>query len=108
MTVFLTSAETDNEVVLQWHVTEVGDVVENPNGVNSEHPTLLAQGQVDLQVSGQRSEVFTAPHIILLPVMLSYTFTILIAPVTVFCIYNKCSGSADEIQQLVSDVTIVR
>ncbi len=108
MAVFLTSAETDNEVVLQWHVTQVGDIVDNPNGISSEHPTLLAQGEVRVQVSGQPTNVFTAPHIIILPITLPYSFTILTAPVTVYCMYNKCSGSADEIRQLADDVTIVR
>ena len=108
MTVFLTTAETDNEVILQWHATDVGDVVSNPNGIGSLHPTLLAQGEANVQVSGQAAEVFTAPHIIILPITVPYSFTMIVAPVTVYCMYNKCSGSADEITHLLDNVTNIR
>ena len=106
MVVFLTNGETENEVILQWHSTEVGDVVENPAGVGFEHPTLLAVGTAKLEIAGMAPQEFEAPHIIVLPVNTPYKFTVIV-PGTIYCVYNKLSGSADEIRQLVSDVTAV-
>ena len=106
MSVFLSSSETDAEVVLQWHSTEVGDTVENSAGVTTEHPTLIAAGKVSLAVADDPAEEFEAPHIIVLPVNEPYTFTV-VATGTMFCVYNKASGAADEIQHLVTSGTVV-
>ncbi len=106
MTVFLSSSETDAEVVLQWHSTAVGDTVENPAGVSTEHPTLIAQGSISLVVADDPPQEFEAPHVLILPINEPYTFTT-IASGTLFCIYNKASGAADEIQHLISSGTII-
>ncbi len=107
MTVFLTTTETDTEIVLQWHSTEVGDVVENLSGITVEHPTLLAFGTASLQISDEPPQEFEAPHIIILPLNLPYTFTIPVVPTTIFCVYSKLSGAADEVRHLLNDETII-
>ena len=106
MTVFLSSTETENEVVLQWHSTAPGDFVDNRNGVGVEHPTIVTAGRASLTISGQPPEEFEAPHVIILPTNTSYTFTT-IDPGTIHCVYSKLSGAADEVRHLVADETVV-
>ena len=107
MTVFLTSAETDDEVTLQWHCTAVGDFVENGAGIQTLHPTLFTRGSITLSVSGVRDEDFDPPQIIILPSGVGYKFTALTAPGTIYCFYSKATGAADEIMHLVSTGTVV-
>jgi hypothetical protein len=106
MTVFLTTTETENEAVLQWHATEVGDVVDNPNGIHTEHPTLIALGAVRLQVADEPPQEFRAPHILILPLNNPYRFTV-VEPGVLYCVYSKLSGAAAEVEHLITNDTVV-
>ena len=106
MVVTLRTTETTDEVVLQWHSTEVGDAVENANGVRSSHPTKLVEGRVRLQIADEPPEEFEAPHTFILPTKTPYTFTSL-TPGAMICTYSKSTGAADEIRHLVTSGTVV-
>lgn len=106
MTVFLTTTETEDEVILQWYSTAANDIVENLNGISKQHFTLLATGRVSLQIDQDPPEEFTGPHIFILPLNTPYTFTVL-EPAIIHCIYSKITGAADDIMHLVTGDTII-
>ena len=45
MAVLQSSEETDTHRIILWYGTEVGDVVENPNGVRHPHETRVISGK---------------------------------------------------------------
>lgn len=87
------SRETENELVILWHATAVGDVVSNAVGVSSDHSTLLSAGKVRLHVEGQPPQDFETPSIIAIPINTSYSVEALEVPCTIFCVYNKLADN---------------
>jgi hypothetical protein len=107
MPTYLTTIETDNEIILQWYGKEVGDSVSNPNGFGVEHLTIMTSGIGLVEIEGQAPFVITAPQAIMLPVNTSYTISAVGQGGAVHCIYNKNDPGIAEIAHLLDMGTII-
>ena len=83
---------TDNGFDLRWFSNSVGDIVQNPKGVDREHLTKIIKGSAVFRLNpGTRNQseiTKSAGENITLPVRTPYEVEVLAAPCEIHCEYR--------------------